>query len=108
MDPFTLQMFEILGCVAFGCLLALAVVLWTQRHPEPLQELESRRRVAVVASAVFGSRSRGKAWMRLPALALDGRRPIDLLSTSAGTAQVLDLLTRIEHRVSSEMVVRRS
>jgi putative toxin-antitoxin system antitoxin component (TIGR02293 family) len=40
-------------------------------------------------------------WLTRPAIALDGRRPIDLLATEAGIKAVKDLLTRMEYGVYS-------
>ncbi|ATQ75767.1 antitoxin [Massilia violaceinigra] len=55
--------------------------------------------VMTQASAVFGSKEEGVRWLGEPALALEGRRPLDLLLTSAGYDLVKDLLTRLEYGV---------
>jgi putative toxin-antitoxin system antitoxin component (TIGR02293 family) len=39
------------------------------------------------------------AWLERPALGLEQRRPIDLLSTTAGVKLVEDLLGRLEYGV---------
>jgi putative toxin-antitoxin system antitoxin component (TIGR02293 family) len=49
------------------------------------------------ASALLGSQAEAEAWLERPALALDQRRPIDLLSTPAGVETLEDLLTRLEY-----------
>ena len=48
---------------------------------------------------VLGSQQAAELWMSKPALALDQRRPIDLLQSSAGTDLVKSLLTRMDHGV---------
>jgi len=51
------------------------------------------------ASALFGSQSDAEEWLERPAMALEQRRPIDLLSTPAGVESVEDHLTRLEYGV---------
>lgn len=51
------------------------------------------------ATEVFGSREGALDWLQRPALALEGRRPIDLLRTPAGAELVDDHLTRLEYGV---------
>ncbi len=51
------------------------------------------------AADIFGSRGEAEAWLDRPAMALDQRKPIDLLSTPAGVETVEDHLTRIEYGV---------
>jgi putative toxin-antitoxin system antitoxin component (TIGR02293 family) len=51
------------------------------------------------AIELFGSQAEAEAWMQRPAMALDRRRPIDLLSTPAGVQSVEDHLTRLEYGV---------
>lgn len=48
------------------------------------------------ATAIFGSRAAAEAWMTAPAIGLDQRRPLDLLSTTVGVEAVDDYLTRID------------
>ncbi len=52
-----------------------------------------------LGTRVFGSQPAALEWFRKPAIGLEGKRPIELLSTSFGTALVLDLLTRIQYGV---------
>ena len=49
------------------------------------------------AIAVFGTRDAAERWLTEPAIALDRRRPIDLLATPAGAGLVGDLLTRLDY-----------
>ena len=51
------------------------------------------------ATAIFGSQAEAEAWRDRPALALDQRKPLDLLSTPAGVETVEDPLTRVEYGV---------
>jgi putative toxin-antitoxin system antitoxin component (TIGR02293 family) len=48
---------------------------------------------------VFGSQKEAEEWLERPAMALDQRKPIDLLSTPAGVESVEDHLTRLEYGV---------
>ena len=51
------------------------------------------------AIALFGSQAEAEEWLERPAMALEQRRPIDLLSTPAGVESVEDHLTRLEYGV---------
>ena len=51
------------------------------------------------ATQVFGSQERAEQWLNSPALGLDRKRPIDLLTTSAGAELVETHLTRLEYGV---------
>jgi putative toxin-antitoxin system antitoxin component (TIGR02293 family) len=51
------------------------------------------------ATELFGSQAEAEEWLERPAIALDQRKPIDLLSTAAGVGTVEDHLTRLEHGV---------
>lgn len=51
------------------------------------------------AQDVFGSEDEAAKWLARPAIALDQRRPIDLLATSAGIELVEELLTRLDQGV---------
>lgn len=51
------------------------------------------------ATELFGSQAAAEAWLERPAMALDRRRPIDLLSTPAGVESVEEHLTRLEYGV---------
>jgi putative toxin-antitoxin system antitoxin component (TIGR02293 family) len=55
--------------------------------------------VLAKASEVFGSQKAGEEWLAAPATALEGQKPIDLLSTPVGTDMVERLLGRIEFGV---------
>ncbi|MGF7207790.1 putative toxin-antitoxin system antitoxin component (TIGR02293 family) [Skermanella aerolata] len=51
------------------------------------------------AAAVLGSQEEAERWLERPAIGLDQRRPIDLLSTPAGVEMVENLLERLEYGV---------
>ena len=51
------------------------------------------------ATALLGSRSEAERWLERPAIGLDRRRPIDLLSTTAGVELVENHLERLEYGV---------
>ena len=51
------------------------------------------------ATELFGSQAEAEEWLERPAMALEQRKPIDLLSTPAGVETVQDHLTRLEHGV---------
>ena len=48
---------------------------------------------------VFGRQDDAEDWLQRPAMALDWRRPIDLLDTSAGIEAVQTLLGRLLYDV---------
>jgi putative toxin-antitoxin system antitoxin component (TIGR02293 family) len=48
---------------------------------------------------LFGPQADAEEWMKRPQMALDRRRPIDLLSTPAGVETLEDHLTRLEYGV---------
>ncbi|MCY1375391.1 putative toxin-antitoxin system antitoxin component [compost metagenome] len=51
------------------------------------------------AEEVFGGREAADNWLNKPALGLEGRRPIDLLSSTEGCELVYTFLVRIEYGV---------
>ena len=51
------------------------------------------------ATEVLGSRSAAEEWLERPAIGLDRRRPIDLLTTAAGVEIVENYLEQIEYGV---------
>lgn len=55
--------------------------------------------VLAKAIEVFGSQDDAEEWLQKPALALDGRTPVELLETTAGAEMVETLLTRIDYGV---------
>ena len=55
------------------------------------------RNVFEHALRVFGSVKEAREWLLSPAYGLEGQRPIDLLDTEPGGAQVRDYLGAIEY-----------
>ena len=51
------------------------------------------------ATSLLGSQQEAERWLEQPAVGLDQRRPIDLLSTPAGLEIVEDFLGRLEYDV---------
>ena len=51
------------------------------------------------ATDLFGSQAEAERWLEQPALALDQRKPIDLLSTPAGVETIEEHLMRLEYGV---------
>lgn len=71
---------------------------------KPLSAEQSGRawsfaRVLAKATEVLGTQDAAERWLSRPALALDGQRPIELLSTPVGAQLVEQLLGRIDHGV---------
>ncbi len=58
-------------------------------------------RVLVTAADVLGDKAKAREWLLSENQALRGNRPIELLDTSIGFDDVMDVLQRIEHGVYS-------
>ncbi len=80
---------------------------WNRFLAEPGKPLDvdhsarlwSMAEIVTKAQEVLGTYEQVQAWLACPALGLDSRRPIDLMSTPQGTELVQTLLGRIEHGV---------
>jgi putative toxin-antitoxin system antitoxin component (TIGR02293 family) len=79
-----------------------------QRHksePDALLDVQQSGRawkfaeILAKATHVFGSQDEAEQWLRRPAIGLDQKRPIDLLTTPAGVQLVEDYLGRLEYNV---------
>jgi putative toxin-antitoxin system antitoxin component (TIGR02293 family) len=76
-----------------------------EKHPTELLSQDQAGRtwkfaeILARATSVFGSRAAAEQWLAQPAIGLDQRRPIDLLTTPAGVELVQDFLGRIEYGV---------
>jgi putative toxin-antitoxin system antitoxin component (TIGR02293 family) len=55
--------------------------------------------IAEMAAAVLGTRSAAERWLSAPAIALDQRKPVDLLVSVEGRALVRTLLVRMDYGV---------
>jgi putative toxin-antitoxin system antitoxin component (TIGR02293 family) len=88
---------------------ALGVSVRTfQRHksePDALLDVQQSGRtwkfaeILAKATRVLGSKDEAGQWLRRPAIGLDQRRPVDLLTTPAGVKLVEDYLGRLEYDV---------
>ena len=80
---------------------------WQRRKDtpsKPLSQEQSGRawkfaEILAKATDIFGSQAEAEQWLERPAVALDQRRPIDLLGTPAGVELVEDHLDRLEYGV---------
>ena len=59
----------------------------------------SRTAIMKQAELLFGSGAEARAWLARPAMALEQRRPIDLLDTADGRRVLSNLLTQLEYGV---------
>jgi putative toxin-antitoxin system antitoxin component (TIGR02293 family) len=65
--------------------------------PEESEKVLRLRRAFEHAVRVFGSAKESREWLMSPAFGLEDQRPIDLLDTEPGGAQVRDYLGAIEY-----------
>lgn len=61
------------------------------------RHITTERAALARAAEVLGSREAAEAWLHTPAMALDNKRPADLLVTRAGAESVERLLGQMEH-----------
>jgi putative toxin-antitoxin system antitoxin component (TIGR02293 family) len=95
------------GSDAFERALGLSLRTYQRRKEDgakPLNREQSGRtwkfaEVLARATDVLGSQAAAETWLDRPALGLEGRRPVELLSTPAGVEMVEDHLTRLEYGV---------
>lgn len=55
--------------------------------------------VTNTAQRVLGTRELAQAWLSQSAIALDGQKPLDMLSSTPGIESVKELLARLEYGV---------
>ena len=79
-----------------------------QRHKNtPVAHLDAQQsgrtwkfaEILAKATRVLGSQDEAEQWLRRPAIGLDQKRPIDLLTTPAGVQLVENYLGRLEYNV---------
>ncbi len=75
-----------------------------KEEPKPLSEEQGGRtwkfaEILAQATRVFGSQEEAERWLKSKVLPLNGRKPIDLLSTPTGVEMVENLLTQLEYSV---------
>ncbi|RXT17499.1 MULTISPECIES: antitoxin Xre/MbcA/ParS toxin-binding domain-containing protein [unclassified Bosea (in: a-proteobacteria)] len=68
---------------------------------EQSDRLMRAARVIAEAEVTFGSQDKAGRWLRRPTSALDGEKPLALLDTGEGAAQVEALLGRIAHGIAA-------
>lgn len=68
---------------------------------EQSDRLMRAARVIAEAEVTFGSQDKAASWLRRPTTALDGEKPLALLDTGEGAAQVEALLGRIAHGIAA-------
>jgi putative toxin-antitoxin system antitoxin component (TIGR02293 family) len=85
---------------------SVRTIVRLQKEHKPLNPTWSDRlyrlaRIAAQAETVLENSQTATDWLKRPNRALNGRAPVDLLDTDAGTQQVAELLDRIEYGVYS-------
>ncbi|GHA88345.1 type II RES/Xre toxin-antitoxin system antitoxin [Modicisalibacter luteus] len=71
-------------------------------HFKPAEGDRLYRFAEVYKSAVDlfeGDRARARRWLLTPVRGLGGRRPVEMVATTAGSEAILDLIGRLEHGV---------
>jgi putative toxin-antitoxin system antitoxin component (TIGR02293 family) len=69
-------------------------------HPDESERLLRASRIYDTAVGLFeGDEAAALTWMRTPAAALEGRKPIEFARTEVGAREVEDLIGRLEHGV---------
>lgn len=74
------------------------------KNPEPLTSEQSSRtwrfaETLTKAEDVLGDPEEAQRWLNTPAMGLEGRKPIDLITTQVGYEIVDDFLTRMDYGV---------
>ena len=57
---------------------------------------EARRRLLEAAIGYFGSREAADQWMDTPHIGIGGTRPRDLLKTTEGVEQLMEVISQLE------------
>jgi putative toxin-antitoxin system antitoxin component (TIGR02293 family) len=92
---------EVFGCIG----LSKAAAARMGAAPDTLLSANQSSRlwllteVLLIAQEVLGSREAAERWIATPAIALNARRPIDLMSTPQGAELVKRLLAQLDHGV---------
>lgn len=98
---------KFLDAAAFEKAIGMSVRTVQRRKADPSQALNTEQsnrtwkfaEILAKASAIFGGQRDAEEWLSEPAIGLDGRKPIDLLATTAGTELVEVYLGQIEYGV---------
>lgn len=92
--------------VMYGIVVSRRTLADRKQKEKPLSPEQSDRlarvlRVYARAEEAIGDVSRASRWLHKENRALEGKRPVDLLGTDAGTRAVERVLGRIEHGIVS-------
>jgi hypothetical protein len=72
---------------------------WRSGLGLPLNHTGKFAEILTRATTLFRSQAAAEQWLKQPAIGLDQRRPIDLMTTPAGLELVEDYVGRIEYGV---------
>ena len=97
----------VLDVVAFEKAIGMSLRTLQRRRADPGQPLSVEQsgrvwkfaEILAKASEVMGSQKDAEEWLSEPAIGLNGYRPLDLLTTSAGAELVETFLGQIEYGV---------
>jgi len=97
----------VLDAMAFEKAIGMSLRTVQRRRADPSQALNPEQsgrtwkfaEILAQATRVFGDQSAAERWLEQPAMALDGRRPLDLLASPAGVELVETLLGQLEFGV---------
>ena len=98
---------KVLDVVAFEKAIGMSLRTLQRRRADPGQPLSVEQsgrvwkfaEILAKASEVMGSQKDAEEWLSEPAIGLNGYRPLDLLTTSAGAELVETFLGQIEYGV---------
>ena len=97
----------VLDAIAFEKAIGMSLRTLQRRRADPNQALSVEQsgrvwkfaEILAKASEVMGSQRDAEEWLSEPAIGLNGYRPLDLLTTSAGADLVENFLGQIEYGV---------
>ena len=101
------EQLTVLDAAAFEKAIGMSLRTLQRRRADPRQPLSVEQsgrvwkfaEILVKASEVMGSQRNAEEWLNEPAIGLNGHRPLDLLTTSAGAELVETFLGQIEYGV---------
>ena len=101
------EQLTVLDAAAFEKAIGMSLRTLQRRRADPRQPLSVEQsgrvwkfaEILVKASEVMGSQRNAEEWLNEPAIGLNGHRPLDLLTPSAGAELVETFLGQIEYGV---------
>ena len=101
------EQLTVLDAAAFEKAIGMSLRTLQRRRADPRQPLSVEQsgrvwkfaEILVKASEVMGSQRDAEEWLNEPAIGLNGHKPLDLLTTSAGAELVETFLGQIEYGV---------